>query len=194
MFCGWLCPFGAMQEFVAALAKRLRLPQWRVQEQIERRLASLKYVLLLAILGTAAWAPAWSDTLALSEPFKTAFTLAWQTTPWALAYALGLLVLAAFVYKVYCRWLCPLGALLAAGELLRRWDWIPRRSNCGHPCQVCRKHCAYGAIGSDAAVDYHSCFACMECVLVYRDPRRCPPLRVAGSRGAATKPRKRGEG
>ncbi|MBI3150257.1 MAG: 4Fe-4S binding protein [Betaproteobacteria bacterium] len=184
-FCGWLCPFGALQEFIAALARRARLPQWHVPALLERRLAMLKYLLLAAILAGAVVAPNWSEALAQSEPFKTAITLGWQSSGGALIYALALLGLGAVVYKAYCRWLCPLGALLAAGDVLRRRDWLGRRAACGKPCQVCRKHCAYGAIADDGAIRYRDCFMCLACVQIFHDRHRCAPLRLAARRGVA---------
>lgn len=51
LFCGWLCPFGALQEMVAWLGSRLRLRQVKVPERWHRRLILLKYPILLG------WSP-----------------------------------------------------------------------------------------------------------------------------------------
>lgn len=176
-FCGWLCPFGALQEFVALAARRLRIPAREPGERWDRRLATLKYALAAAILGTAAFAPEWSDVLAQAEPFKAAMTLGFQGPAGPLAYALATLVFGAFYFKAYCRWLCPLGAVLAVGGRLRSWNWLIRRKACGKPCQVCRRSCRYRAIGAAGQVDYSNCFQCLDCVSIYHDSRRCAPLR-----------------
>ncbi len=53
-FCGWLCPFGALQELVALLARPLRIRPVAVPPGLDRALRSLKYVVLAGILGAAA--------------------------------------------------------------------------------------------------------------------------------------------
>lgn len=176
VFCGWLCPFGALQEFVGKAAQRLRVPQWKVPKRLDRALGRVKYALAAAILVAAVAAPALADRLVEAEPFKTAITLGFERAGPAFWYALATLALGAFVYKGYCRWLCPLGAALATLARARRWDWLPRRAECGQPCQRCRHACAYDAIEESGAIRYHDCFQCLDCVAIHDDRARCVPL------------------
>ena len=76
----------------------------------------------------------------------------------------------------YCRYICPLGAALAILGKLRLWKWIPRRAECGTPCQTCRHGCSYQAIAPSGKVDYDECFQCLDCVSDYQDDERCLPL------------------
>lgn len=178
-FCGWLCPFGAMQELVAWLARPLRIRQVAVPAAFDGPLRNLKYVVLAGLLvATAAGSPA-ADAMAEVEPFKTAITLSFLRSWPFVAYAVGLLALNLFVYKGFCRYLCPLGASLALAGRLRLLDWIPRRAECGTPCQLCKVRCRYGAIASDGRIDYPECFQCMDCVTIIHDPGQCVPQVVA---------------
>ena len=173
-FCGWLCPFGALQEFTGKLARLCRLPQLTLSRAVDARLKRLKYVALALILASAATGFA-VDTLVELEPFKTAITLNFvRAWPYA-AYALALLALSAFIHKFFCRYLCPLGASLALLGRFRLMDWIPRRSECGTPCQTCRHRCDYQAIKPDGAVVYAECFQCMDCVVIHESEQRCAP-------------------
>ena len=182
-FCGWLCPFGALQEFFAFLAKPLRIRQVTVPPRLDRALRQMKYVVLSAILLAAALGSPLADTFSEVEPFKTAITLYFvRSWPFVL-YAVGLLVLNLFVYKGFCRYLCPLGAGLAVAGRLRLLDWIPRRAECGSPCQLCRVRCRYGAIEPTGKIDYPECFHCMDCVTIIRDPAQCVPQVIAAKRG-----------
>lgn len=55
-------------------------------------------------------------------------------------------VLGMFSFKGFCRYVCPLGAVMAVGGMNRGCDWIARRPECGSPCQLCKVRCKYGAI------------------------------------------------
>lgn len=52
-FCGWLCPFGALQEFVARIARRLHVRQLRLPAALARRLEALRYVVLAVLVAAA---------------------------------------------------------------------------------------------------------------------------------------------
>ena len=71
-------------------------------------------------------------------------------------------------------------ASTAKATSLRRWRWIPRRAECGTPCQTCRHRCAYQAITPAGAVQYDECFQCLDCVELHQDTQRCLPLIQAG--------------
>jgi NosR/NirI family nitrous oxide reductase transcriptional regulator len=175
-FCGWLCPFGALQEVTGKLARWCKLPQWRLRTALDARLKWLKYPLMGAIVASACLAPALTDRLLELEPFKTAITLnfvrAWPFVAWAA----GLLLLNMFVYKFFCRYLCPLGAALALLGRFRLLSWIARRPQCGAPCQTCRHRCDYQAIAASGAIVYEECFQCMDCVVIHNSDQLCAPL------------------
>ena len=175
-FCGWLCPFGALQEFVGKTAQALRVPQWAVSRRLDARLKLVKYLVLAAILGSVFISPELTDKLVEAEPFKTAITLNFvRSWPFVL-YAAALLAASAVVYKSFCRYLCPLGAGLAILGRFRVLDWLPRRKECGTPCQTCRHRCDYEAIRPDGRIKYEDCFQCMDCVVIYESDDLCAPL------------------
>ena len=175
-FCGWLCPFGAMQEFVGDVAKLLKIRQWRIAQRWDARLRGAKYAALMLILGAALASSALAERFAEIEPFKTAITLVFiRSLPFVL-YAGLLLAGGLFVYKFFCRYFCPLGAAFALVGLARRWDWLPRRVECGDPCQLCKSKCRYNAIKPTGQIIYHECFQCMDCVVIHNDRSQCVPL------------------
>ena len=175
-FCGWLCPFGALQEFAAKIGQLLKLPQIRLKPTTDTRLKWIKYLVLAAILISAVFSSHITDMIVEIEPFKTAITLNFMRSWPFVLYALGLLVANLFVYKFFCRFLCPFGAGLAVLGRIRILDWIPRRKECGKPCQICRHQCAYQAITRNGKIQYDECFQCMDCVVVYASDEKCAPL------------------
>ncbi len=176
-FCGWLCPFGALQELIAMSTRRLGLTQRRLRLQTDRWLKRVKYGVLAVVLGAATASLAWTETAVEIEPFKTAISLYFDRSWPYVAWAVACLLLGVFVYRGYCRYLCPLGAALALMGKVRIFKWIPRRSECGTPCQTCRHRCEYQAIApTTGKVDYDECFQCLDCVQTHDDIAACLPL------------------
>ena len=175
VFCGWLCPFGALQEFLANAARFLKMPQLTVSMRADRKLKSVKYMVLAVICVSALVSVPWSDRLVEVEPFKTSITLvfdrSWPFVTWAAA----LLLLNMVVYKSFCRYLCPLGAGVALLGRLRLHKWLPRRVECGSPCQRCASDCRYQAIEKSGAIDYVECFQCLDCVAIEQSDTLCVP-------------------
>ena len=173
LFCGWLCPFGALQEMAAWLGEKLKLRQVKVPEKWHRRLILLKYPILLVLVGTAFYSLELAEKLVEVEPFKTGITLIFVRYWPFVAYAVGLLVVGMFIHKFYCRYLCPLGAGLAVLGKLRLFSWLDRVELCGKPCQHCKNSCGINAIHKDGRIDYNECIQCLECVVILKDQSQC---------------------
>ena len=182
-FCGWLCPFGAMQEFFHHIGRALRLPEIRPSERWDTRLKGLKYVALAVLVIIVLTAPEKLDKAIEIEPFKTAVTTYFVREYYYVAYAVGLLLVSMVFFKGFCRYLCPLGAAMAIGGLFRGRAWIPRRSECGSPCQLCKVRCNYNAIRANGSIQYSECFQCLDCVTIYENEKQCVPVLIAAKRG-----------
>jgi len=185
LFCGWLCPFGAMQEFAHHLGRLLRIPQVEPGAVWDDRLKWLKYAVLASLVAILLTAPDRLDKAIEVEPFKTAITTFFIREWYYVAYAAGLLLLSMVLFKGFCRYLCPLGAVMAIGGLVRGRDWIARRAECGSPCQLCRVKCNYGAIAKTGEIRYSECFQCLDCVTIHDDDALCVPKVIAAKRGRA---------
>jgi len=176
LFCGWLCPFGAMQEFAHHLGRLLRLPEIKPNAVWDARLKYLKYLVLAGMIALIFTLPSALDKAIEVEPFKTAITTFFIREWYYVAYAASLLILSMLLFKGFCRYLCPLGAVMAIGGLFRSRDWIERRVECGSPCQLCRVKCNYGAIKKTGEIQYSECFQCLDCVTIHDDATKCAPL------------------
>ncbi|HEX5139527.1 MAG TPA: 4Fe-4S binding protein [Dehalococcoidia bacterium] len=178
VFCGWLCPFGALQELLAKLARVVRLPQWSPSFRTHRRLWPLKYV-SLAVLTLAALHGLQTMAVAAEiEPFKTVISLHMERTWPYVAFALVILAAGLFVERAFCRFLCPLGAVMAIGGRLRlrRFTTLKRRPECGSPCQLCARRCPIQAIEPSGKINMDECFYCLDCQVIHDDATVCPPL------------------
>ncbi len=176
VFCGWLCPFGALQELLGQASRALGLPQWNPSEKLQRKLWLGKYISAAVVLGVAVFSLDMAVTAAEVEPFKTAitshFTRAWPY----LIYASALVGIGLFTERAYCRFLCPLGGVLALLDRLHLIDLLKRRPECGNPCHLCERSCPVRAIESSGKIVMAECFQCLDCQVEYYDDKRCPPL------------------
>jgi NosR/NirI family nitrous oxide reductase transcriptional regulator len=175
-FCGWLCPFGALQELTNTVAKALRVPQIRVPWNLHERLWPIKYVIFLFLFGMSLYSIAFAEQLSEVEPFKTAIILKFvREWPFVL-YAAALLGVGLFIERFFCRYLCPLGAALAIPGRVRMFEWLRRWPECGKPCQRCANECPVQSIHPEGHINVNECIYCMHCQELYWDDQRCPHM------------------
>src|SRR5699024_1046815 len=118
-YCGWLCPFGALQELSNQIARAFKVPQWTLPWSLHERLWPIKYMMFLGLFGVSLYSVSLSEQLAEVEPFKTAIILKFLRDWPFVVYALVLLVIGLVIERFYCRYLCPLGAALAIPARIR---------------------------------------------------------------------------
>jgi len=155
VFCGVLCPFGALQDMIERVVpKRFRVT---VPRHIHLPALKLKY-LLLAVILVPALLGSRASLYQYFEPFGTVFFLSPSFLLWAIA--ASFLAASAFIPRFYCRYACPLGAGLALASVIsiRR---IGRVEQCSH-CKVCEHDCPTGAIDG-AKIDFKECVRCNRC-------------------------------
>jgi NosR/NirI family nitrous oxide reductase transcriptional regulator len=175
-FCGWLCPFGALQELTNQIARRLGVRQLTIPFPWHERLWPIKYIIFLGLFGLSLSNLALAERLAEVEPFKTTILLHFMRDWPYVLYAVALLGAGLFVERFFCRYLCPLGAALAIPGRMRMFDWLKRRKQCGFECQVCAKNCMVQAIHPLGQINPNECLYCMKCQVIYWDDQTCPPL------------------
>ena len=165
LYCGRICAFGSLTQLMdTIIPARLRVG---VPAALERRAAWVKYGLLA---GVIVYFLATKDVQVYRfvEPFWM-FSLFGTTPMWI---ALGVLLLATvFVRNLYCRFLCPVGAMLGVLSNLTVFR-IKRWSEC-NTCKICEKTCEWGAIRGPKIVA-SECVRCDDCERLYLDQQKCP--------------------
>ena len=175
-YCGWLCPFGALQELTNNAAKAIGVPQIRVPWDLHERLWPIKYIIFIFLFGMSLYSLEFAEQLSEVEPFKTAIILKFvRGWPFVL-YAVTLLVVGLFIERFFCRYLCPLGAALAIPGRIRMFQWLRRWPECGSPCQRCANECPVQSIHPEGHINVNECIYCMHCQELYRDDQRCPHM------------------
>jgi polyferredoxin len=165
-FCSWVCPFGAVQDFLTWVRKLVRLPELRVPDKLDRVLRYGRFLVLgLILYQTVTTVTLWFSTF---DPYRTLFGLEWlfayDPLLW-LTYTILLVVLVAslFVERAWCRYACPLGgaiSLLGNFSLLR----IRRDAGACKDCAICEKECPVKLPVATSTTVSANCIGCLNCV------------------------------
>lgn len=177
VFCGWLCPYGALIELLHKLYQRifpgyvLSLPQ-----KIHSKLIYLKYVLFLIITAVSFYSFILSEYLTEVEPFRT-FVLKLNREWHFVLYFFMLTLGSAVVYRAFCRYICPLGAALAIPSFVRMIPFVRlRRYDFCTRCKICNRTCSPDAISAEGVINTQECLFCLNCQVNYWDEEVCPVL------------------
>ncbi|MFN3985343.1 MAG: 4Fe-4S binding protein [Rhodocyclaceae bacterium] len=177
LFCGWLCPFGSLQELIYKVAGAIGLKrlQFKLPQALHDRLKWIKYLAFAVLLAVSVFSMTTAEMLAEIEPFKTTFLVGLLNRAWPYTlFAAGLLALSIFMERPFCKYLCPLGAALAMPTTFR-WFGLRRKQECTS-CKACAVGCGSLAIDTDGRIDPRECMLCLDCMVLYSDDHACPPL------------------
>ena len=171
VFCGWICPFGTVQEYIGKIGRKLFPQRYNrfLIPQVDRWLRYIRYfVLLLVIIITAR-----ELTLVFLniDPYFALFNF-WsdEVTLSALMMLGVMLALSLFVERPWCKYLCPLGALLGIFNLFRIIPLRRSEATCIH-CRQCDRVCPMNIeISHQSIIRNHQCISCLLCT----DEVTCP--------------------
>ncbi len=181
VFCGWLCPYGAMIELLNKLFNKFHqrlFPKLRlsIPDKIHNKLIYLKYVIFVIIVSVSFLSFMLSEYLTEIEPFRT-FVLKFNREWYFLLYFIILTVGSMVIYRAFCRYLCPLGAALAIPSLLKRIPLIKmKRYDLCRSCKICTRGCTAQAITSNGSINSGECLNCLDCQVNFWDESTCPVL------------------
>jgi polyferredoxin len=159
VFCGWVCPKGVIQELL--YRKQLNL---KISEKFDRWLRLLPMVVLIAVIASPLMFKFKIFNSDVS-PFSVIFNL--MGSPFALGFLIVILISSLFIFRPFCKYVCPVGALL---------NWVSKigffklgvKSDCTG-CKLCQKACGMEALtapnrdGENLILNKSRCIACGEC-------------------------------
>jgi ferredoxin-type protein NapH len=175
-FCGYLCPFGLLQD----LLHKIPTPKIKVPAKLNRILSFGKYLMLIGVVMLLPLIV--RNSLGMSDPFFCKYVCpagtigggiplvvlnpamreaAGSLFVWKVTLAIAILVLSVFLYRVFCRYLCPLGAFYGILQPVSfyRFKINNKCIDCGKCARVCK-------MGVDPVKSPNSpeCIRCRDCI------------------------------
>ncbi len=172
VFCGWVCPFGSLQEWLGGIGRKLfkkRRYNHFIPEKIDRVLRYARYLVLAwVIYMTAA-----TGTLIFAEydPYFAMFNFWSDEVAISGLVILGVTILASlFVERPWCKYACPYGAVLGLTNLFRifRIRRVPGTCKLDGACDItCPMNIK---VSEKIIIRDHQCISCLECT----SEAKCP--------------------
>lgn len=175
-FCGYLCPFGFFQD----LLHKIPVPKFKLPEKVSGVLKYLKYVILAVFVFTLPLLT--QDKYGSSNPYFCKYicpsgTLLAAvplllTNPmlrtaigglfyWKMAILIAIIILSLILYRPFCHYLCPLGALFGLFHPISVYRF--RIEDSCIKCGRCQKACGFD-IKTYQTPNSPECIRCDECV------------------------------
>lgn len=174
MICGWLCPFGLIQE----LLYKIKTPKLG-KSPVTRLLSYLKYVILVFFVFILPITYAFKDTplpafckyicpagtiegglLLLSNKVNASyFSMLGPIFTWKFLMMVSIVVGSVFAFRLFCRFLCPLGALYGLFNKISFFGVKVNMDKCTR-CNLCVSHCKLDI----HQVGDQECISCGECI------------------------------
>lgn len=165
VFCGYLCPLGALQEWLRILGKIIGLKKdIEVSEKIDKYLRYTKYIILAVIAYYSFYL---GDLVFRNyDPYNALMHFGIEFEEKVLGYGILAVVLigALFSKNLWCRYFCPLGAFFG---LIRKFSFmkIRRETATCISCGICDNKCpANLKISSVEVVEGADCISCGKCI------------------------------
>ncbi|MDD1659609.1 MAG: 4Fe-4S binding protein [Methanomicrobiales archaeon] len=152
VFCGYLCPIGAVQE----AASRAPVPKEKTAKA-QRYLILFRLAFLAVLVAAALF-----FSMALLRFFGIREFFSLEVASVSFFVFLVLLAVASVIYRPFCRLFCPIGAILALAASRARMK-LRRTKECIN-CGKCDVICPTGEAGKNAAKA--ECYLCGRCLEV----------------------------
>jgi polyferredoxin len=187
-FCGWVCPFGSLHQFVGFLGNCKKPAAQKIRLNAYRNAQGIKYFVLTVFLAAAAL-PFFGATLqtGLLDPiplmtrsfnltllaiFDNAGFISAQQRFYEGAWIIFTIFLTAtllnlFIPRFYCRFICPLGALFAILSRFAIWRIGKNQKQCSN-CKLCEQACE-GGCEPAGTIRISECVLCFNCYHLCKD-------------------------
>ncbi len=184
--CGWLCPFGLVQDLIYKipfLKKRKNLPGHRILVWVKYVILAV-FVIILPLLVTdfIGQGKPWfcqyicpSGTLMAGLPLVSGNVLLQAAVGnlfiWKILILIIIVFLALWIYRPFCKYICPLGAIYGLFNPISFYRYQVNESACTK-CKKCQKACKMD-IKVWETPNNSECIRCGDCIKVCSENAIC---------------------
>jgi Fe-S-cluster-containing hydrogenase component 2 len=168
-FCSWICPIGAISEFLHKAGKRVLGANLDVPKWLDYPAKGIKYILLGFFLYFILPMPGSALEAFINAPYNRLadvkmYLFFANISRTALFVIAALVLLSVFIKNFWCRYLCPYGALLGLASLASPVAVRREKSAC-RECGACARACPQAiAVDKKSRVNSPECMACYSCM------------------------------
>lgn len=171
VFCGWVCPLGTVQELLGKWGKRIFPKRYNrfIPLKLDYWLRYIRYIVLITVVILTAR----ELTLVFLnyDPYLALFNFWSDEVTLSALIILGIVLVGSLlIERPWCKYLCPLGALLGIFNLFRLIPLKRNEKTCIN-CKLCDRVCPMNIeISTKSTVRNHQCISCLLCT----DEVTCP--------------------
>ncbi|SFC93089.1 FMN-binding protein [Clostridium uliginosum] len=167
-FCGWICAFGAYNDLIYFISKKVSKRKFRINEKVDSILKYVKYIVLIFII-IVSWTIG-SNILESTSPWDvfgqiTDLSTVFSSLLIGLVFLILITIGAFFIERFFCRYLCPLGAVFSIISRFGITKINKPKADCGK-CRACTINCSMGLklykVNDDRGGDCINCLKCTE--------------------------------
>jgi len=164
VFCGWICPFGSLQEWLAGIGRKIFGKRYNtmIPARLDKYLRYLRYAVAVWVLYVTARSA--QLIFADYDPYYALFNF-WsgEVAVTAFIALAAVILLSLFIERPFCKYACPYGAVLGIFNLFRIFG-IRRNPVTCIDCKACDRACPMNINVSGAGkVRDHQCISCLKC-------------------------------
>lgn len=173
VLCGFICPFGTIQDLVAKLGKKMFKREYNkfIPKEIDNKLKYLRYATLVGtVILTATSGVILLEKINPYHAFLGMFTRSISVVGFFILCIV--IALSLFIHRPWCKYLCPYGALLGIFNKFKVFRVVRRDRTC-ISCKRCSNICPMGIdVHLNDEVRDLRCISCLECVSDNICPKR----------------------
>lgn len=163
-FCGWMCPLGAVQDWMSRLGRWLKLPRLRVPYRVQCYLQLSRYAFFMLLSAGVV-------IELLKGPYNFSKLVHGDILTVASGIIVLFLLLGLFTDRPFCNYFCTGGARQGLFSVLRIFGIRRRAENCVN-CGMCSKKCPMNIrVEESEFVRHPNCIGCMSCMSAC--PKKC---------------------